>query len=313
MEIRDLQYFCLTAELEHVTKAADKLGVAQPFLTKVIGQIEKEVGVPLFDNIGRKIKLNQYGEVFYSHAKKIITELDNLRNDMDSMIERNNHTVKIMTNTESHYPEIVMAYQKFNPGYKLAISFSSREEIFDALKIGETDYGICSPPLPDDPGKGIRTEIVFREKSCVMLPPNHPMLSREAIGFNDMPGESLVTTSKESALRLNLDNLMEKYDYHPKIVCESNDINMIIRTVKSGLGFAVLPRSVVFSRPSIRKYCVESSLPDTFGEVGISYSTTQRDELEKAGFVPFVKEFAEKYIKDFYSKNFSELKKEVQE
>jgi len=86
MEIRDLQYFCMTAELEHVTKAADKLGVAQPFLTKVIGQLEKEIGVPLFDNVGRKIKLNEYGEVFYFHAKKILTELDNLRNNMDELI-----------------------------------------------------------------------------------------------------------------------------------------------------------------------------------------------------------------------------------
>jgi len=109
MEIRDLRYFCLTAELEHVTKAADKLGVAQPFLTKVIGQIEKEVGVPLFDNIGRKIKLNAHGEVFYMHAKKILAELENLLNDMQESVERQTHTIKIMTNPELHYPEIVMA------------------------------------------------------------------------------------------------------------------------------------------------------------------------------------------------------------
>ena len=308
MEIRDLQYFCLTAELEHVTKAADKLGVAQPFLTKVIGQIEKEVGAALFDNVGRKIKLNEYGETFYAHAKKILTELDNLRNDMDELVERHMHTIRLKTNTESHYPEIVLAYQKFNPNYKLAISFSSKEEILEALKTGEADFGICSPPLPDDPAKGIRTEIVFREHSCIMLPPGHPLLQKKAVGFDDMRDEALVTTSKESALRINMDQIMEKYNYHPKIACESNDINMIIRTVKSGLGFAVLPRSVVFSRPWISKYCVESSLPDTFGEVGLSYSTAGRDMPEESGFVPFVKEFTEKYILNYYSQVLYDLK-----
>ncbi|MGI5985934.1 MAG: LysR family transcriptional regulator [Clostridiales bacterium] len=307
MEIRDLQYFCLTAELEHVTKAADKLGVAQPFLTKIIRQIEKEIGVPLFDNIGRKIKLNEYGEVFYSHAKKILTQLDNLRNDMDELIERHARTIKIMTNTESHYPEIVMAYQKFNPNYRLAISDASRDDILEALKTGEADFGLCSPPLIDDPSKGIRTEIVFCEQSCVMLPPGHPMLGKKALRFDDMVGEALVTTSKESALRINLDHLMEKYDYHPQIVCESNDINLIIRAVKSGLGFAILPRSIVFSNPSIIKYCVESSLPDTFGDIGLSYSTSEDDARDASQFISFVKNFTEKYKEEYYSKNIWEL------
>lgn len=303
MEIRDLQYFCLTAELEHVTKAADKLGIAQPFLTKIIGQLENEVGVPLFDNIGRKIKLNHYGEIFYAHAKKILMEIDNLRNDIDESIERQSRTIKIFTNIELHYPEIVMEYQRLNPNFQVAISNASREEILDALKTGEADYGLCSPPLNDDPAKGISTEIVFCERCCAMLPPNHPMLNQKTLCFEDMVGESMVTTSHESALRLNLDQLMEKYNYHPQIVCESNDINLLIRAVKSGLGFAVLPRSVMFSIPSIRKYCVESAYSDTFGNVGLSFSTVQSDVRDSSGFVDFVKRFTKNYNDGVYCKD----------
>ena len=302
MEIRDLQYFCLTAEYEHVTKAADKLGVAQPFLTKIIGQLENEVGVPLFDNIGRKIKLNHYGEIFYAHAKKILAEIDNLRNDIDESIERHTHTIKIFTNIELHYPEIVMEYQRLNPDFKVAITNASREEILDALKTGDADFGLCSPPLNEDPAKGIKTEIVFCEGSCAMLPPNHPMLNKKSLTFDDMNGEAMVTTSKESALRQNLDQSMEKYNYHPRIVCESNDINLLIRAVKSGLGFAVLPRSVMFSIPSIRKYCVESGYSDTFGYVGLSFVTVQSDVRDSSGFVEFVKQFTKSYNDNVYCK-----------
>jgi DNA-binding transcriptional LysR family regulator len=310
MEIRDLQYFCMTAELEHVTKAADKLGVAQPFLTKVIGQLEKEIGVPLFDNVGRKIKLNEYGEVFYFHAKKILTELDNLRNNMDELIDRRSHTIRVVTNAEAHYPQLVLAYQKANPAFQLAINFATREECLNALKTGEQDFAICSPPLPDDPAKGIVTEVVFREKPCAMLPPGHPMLEKKEIDFDDMIGEPLITTSKDSALRINLDQCMERHNYTPNIVCESNDLSMIISTVKSGLGFTILPRSIVFSRPSIRKYCVETSLPDAFGEMGLSYSAAQRDEIRESNFPDFVKVFSEQYMHDYYSKcltDFAEL------
>ena len=303
MEIRDLQYFCLTAEFEHVTKAADKLGIAQPFLTKVIGQLENEVGVPLFDNIGRKIKLNHYGEIFYAHAKKILMEIDNLRNDIDESIERQSRTIKIFTNIELHYPEIVMEYQRFNPNFQVAISNASREEILDALKTGEADYGLCSPPLNNDPAKGIKTEIVFCERCCAMLPPNHPKLNQKTLSFDDMVGEAMVTTSHESGLRLNLDQLMEKYNYHPQIVCESNDINLLIRAVKNGLGFAVLPRSVMFSIPSIRKYCVESAYSDTFGNVGLSFSTVQSDIHDSSKFVEFVEQFTKNYNESVYCKD----------
>ena len=307
MEIRDLQFFCMTAELEHVTKAADRLGVAQPFLTRIIGQLEKEVGVALFDNVGRKIRLNEYGEVFYTHAKKILTELENLRNDMDDTIEHNSRTLKIMTNLESHYPEIVMAYQKAKPEYSLAILTASRRDIMEALKTGDADFGICSPPLENDPEMGIVTETVFCERSCVMLPPDHPMLSKRALTFDDMESTPLVTTLKDSGLRINLNRVMEQYDSHPQIVCESNDISMIIRAVKSGLGFAVLPRTVMFSIPSIKKYCVESALPESFGYIGVSYSTTQSKNQSDAGFVDFVKELTGKFYDDIYVKGIEDL------
>ena len=95
MEIRDLRYFCLTAELEHVTNAAEKLGVAQPFLTKIITQLENEVGFPLFDNVKRKIKLNSNGQIFYNHAKKILLEMDDLRDAMERLGEQASHTIKV--------------------------------------------------------------------------------------------------------------------------------------------------------------------------------------------------------------------------
>jgi len=190
----------------------------------------------------------------------------------------------------------------------LAISDASREEMLNAIKTGDADFVICSPPLADEPNNGIITEVVFYEQCCTMLPPNHPLLSRRVLGFDDLVGEPLVTASKESGLRINLDLLMEKHNYHPQIVCESNDINLIIRVVKSGLGFAILPRSVAFSIPSIRKYCVESSLADTIGDIGLSYSPVKSDMRETSQFVDFVKRFTKDYNEKYYSKPIYDFK-----
>ena len=64
MDIRDLRFFCLTAEMEHVTKSAEKLNVSQPFLTRVISNLEKEIGLSLFDNVGLNLRLYENGVAF---------------------------------------------------------------------------------------------------------------------------------------------------------------------------------------------------------------------------------------------------------
>lgn len=301
MEIRDIRFFCLTAEMEHVTKAAEKLGVAQPFLTKIIGQLEKEIGVSLFDNIGRKIKLNQYGEVFYGHAKKILIEMDNLRDDMDSMIERESRKVTVLTNTETLFPDLVIEYQKLHPELIFSMSYAPRDEMIEALRTGAADFAVCSPPLVGEGAKGIETDIVFQEHACALLPPGHPMLSRKCVSFEDMADTGLIAMMPGSAMRANLDPYLESIGLKPNIVCETNDYNLIIKYVMSGMGYAVIPRSLFFSIPAIRDYCVGSAYDDTIGQIGISRCSLQNDANASSDFLPFVKEYVERNIQQYFT------------
>lgn len=301
MEIRDLRYFCLTAELEHVTNAAEKLGVAQPFLTKIITQLENEVGLPLFDNVKRKIKLNSNGQVFYSHAKKILLEMDNLRDAMERLGEQASHTIRVWSNLEVQYPELVIEYQRLYPDYVLSLTFGSREEILAALKTGEADFAVCSPPLLGYEDAGITGFLLFREYACALLPPGHPMLKKENLRFSDMADEHLIATTKSSALRSNFDPIMEKYGYKPNIICETNDMNLLINAVMNGMGFAVIPRSLMLSRPELKEYCVSSAHYDTVGEIYLHYPTAQSRTVEECGFIQFMQDFMYDYRDKYFS------------
>lgn len=301
MEIRDLRFFCLTAELEHVTRAADKLGVAQPFLTKIIGQMEDELGVPLFDKTGRKIKLNKYGELVYRHGKKILAELENLHDDLDAAIDNQSYTINIITNGEFHYPELFLAFHMANPDYTLSFTYASREEAFNSLRTGEADFALCSPPLPDDPQKGVKTEVIFKEYCCVITPPGHPLLAeRRPVTVSDLSDLPLVATSKESALRLNIERRFDEYDYHPQVICESNNIDLVLRMVESGLGFTILPRTAIFSFPALRKCCLDVADSQAFGEIGLSCNQNIRDTISGSNFSSFIKTF----VNNFYSKHY---------
>lgn len=294
MDIRDLRYFCLTAELEHVSKAAEKLGIAQPYLTKIIGQLENEFGSELFDKVGRKIRLNNCGEVFYRNAKKILADVDNLYTEMDFVQEKNNRTISLLCNTEAHAHGMIVEFQKKNANYALKLAYATKKEMIEAIRTGEADFALCDPAIDEDPARNIVTEAVFCDTACLLLPPGHPMLNRKSIRFEDMQGERLVTPSKGGAMRNHIDYAFDKYSVRPNIVCETHDLNLIIQAVASGMGSAFMSYSVLEKYPELSKYCIEVDSPDKYGNMGLSYNSLSIENRNMEDFLDFCRSYFKK-------------------
>ena len=295
MDIRDLRFFCLTAEMEHVTKAAEKLGVSQPFLTRVISKLEKEIDLSLFDNVGRKIRLNEYGENFYVYAKKVLLDMEELKVEVSAMKDKHNRNIKILCNMSSYSPELIVAFRKEYPNYTISIECETIKEIVNAIAAGDADYAFCSPPLTEDPIRGIKTELVFCEKACVLLPPGHPLIGKKQVTVDDIRNENLITTNKGTGIRLNIEQTLKNYDFRPQIVCESNDMNVIIQSVRNGMGYAIIPRWQVYSHPELKKYCAELDFSEAHAYIGISYNSNPNIGTAFQDF----KDFAIKFLNEF--------------
>ena len=304
MDIRDLRYFCLTAELEHVSNAAEKLGIAQPYLTKIIGQIENEFGTELFDKVGRKIKLNNHGEVFYQNAKRILADVDNLYTEMDYVLQKQRRTVTMMCNTEAYMHGMIVDFQKKDANYALKLAHASRKDMIEALSTGAADFAICDPAIDVDPSKNITTEIIFRDTACVLLPPNHPFLLRETIRFEELSGERLITNPKGGAMRHHVDYVSEKYTMRPNIVCETHDLNLIIQAVESGLGYAYMSFSVLERYPELKKNCVQIDNPEKYGYMGLSYNSINVENRNMQDFLEFNRLYFKKLQEKVDSKDF---------
>src|SRR5271156_1607740 len=81
----DYEWFVTLAELQHVTAAAEQLGIAQPTLTRMLARLERRLGVALFDRRGKRLSLNAYGRIFYQHARRAQLELDSARRAIDDL------------------------------------------------------------------------------------------------------------------------------------------------------------------------------------------------------------------------------------
>lgn len=287
MELRDLKFFCLTAELEHVSRAAEKLGIAQPYLTKIIGGIEEELGGKLFDKVGRHIKLNDDGKVFYSHVKGILHSVDKMYADMERRFEKKSRMITLLCNTEAYTHNLIVDFQKKNVEYSMKISYATSSEIAMAMRMGEADFAISTPPIECSGTSSLVTEIICRESVRVLLQEGNPLLKKKNITLEDLRDERLITGTKGGAIRNHIDKAFEKYDLEPNIICETNDFDLIVKAVASGLGYAFIPCNTLLQNPELKKFCVNLDTPDNVGEFGLTYNKNAIESPAMADFYNF--------------------------
>lgn len=292
MELKDYRYFCATAELEHVTKAADKLCITQPYLTRVIHQIEDEVGGELFDKSGRRIKLNANGKVFYKYAKRVLADIDILNNEMEYLFDRKERTITLLCNTESFSTRLIHDFNCKSPDFSVSILQTNSDEMIPSIIDGRAQFSISSPPLPT---KGISdvivSEKVFGVVGCLLLPPGHPLLAKSAVDIDDLRNEKLVTMPKGSGMRNRLQSLFDEYHFYPKILCESDNLSVIVQTVMSGFGYAFVTKLIMLDYPELWKYVRKINVPDVVGYYGICYDKFSIKGRNEAAFLDFLHEF----------------------
>lgn len=294
MDLKDLRYFCATAELEHVTRAAEKLNIAQPYLTRVIHQIEEEVGGELFSKARRQIKLNSYGKVFYRYAKKVLADMDILNSEMDYLFDRKDHTVTIVSNTEAFSTQMIRAFNALNPQYALSIIQVRTSELIEALLDGEAQFALSSPPLPTEGVSDIiETTEVFNVCGIVLLPPNSALYGKKAVTIDELRDEKLITMPRGSGMRNRLKPIFEDNNYQPKILYESDNLNVITEGVKSGMGYAIVTETMMMDYPELWDNAATLQVPDTVGHYGISYNKHIVKGRIENNFLEFLLKFFE--------------------
>lgn len=289
MELRDLRYFCMAAELQHISKAAEKLGISQPFLTKVIKQLETELGTPLFEPSGRGIALNSYGELVYERAKNILSRVDGLFEEVDELLGETDRAIGLVSDTGGYTPDLALAYKRAFPHNMISIGYGFRADIIEMLNAGRADFALCTPPLTEAESKYIETEVVFSEKSCIVLPPESPLLQKDIVTFDDLRGVPLVTSPRGAGVRNNLELIFHKYAYTPDIVCESNDVELLLRSVMGGLGFCFMP-ALMARDPRVGPYCRQIEL-DYRAEIALSWNKNISGRPATEEFLGFVRRF----------------------
>lgn len=255
MELLQLQYFVAVARLEHVTEAARSLHVTQSSLSRTIQRLEEDLGVPLFDRIGRKLRLNEFGCRFLRRAERALFELDQGKQELSDLSSPEQGTIELAVTTASTLPNILREFRKKRPYIQFHVQMLTTQEMVTLLHRGEVDFCLSSPPIYGD---DIECQIVFIDPIVVAVPKGHRLADRSSVSLIELRDEWFVGVKKGYGARDFVDSLCQSVGFIPKYVYEGDEPARLSALVEAEIGIAFIPSTARNSREHIQYLQVEN-------------------------------------------------------
>ncbi|WP_417679836.1 LysR substrate-binding domain-containing protein [Roseibium sp.] len=246
MELRRLKYFLAVAEELHFGRAAVRLKIAQPPLSRQISALEAEIGAQLFDRSRSQIRLTQAGTVLESHARFLIDRLDAVYRETRLVGEGGAGRLRVaFVGSASHgvLPTLIKSYRSHFPNVELALSAMNNAELHRALIQREIDVAVARPELRDEE---LRRELLAREKLVLAIPDNSELAGLSEIRFAELSNQTFVLYPRRprpSYADVVLD-ICRKEGFEPAALELAQDYQTAISLVSVGVGISVVPESV---------------------------------------------------------------------
>ncbi len=238
MELSSLSWFRTVARLEHVTRAAEELGITQSALSRAIGRLEREVGVPLFDRRGRGLRLNRYGSAFLARVERVFRELDVATAELRDLAGLDRGEVSMAAGALHWLPEVLRPFQAAHPAVRFRVFQRSLAELRRSLEAGATDF--CFVPAAV-PSPAIRWRHLATAPVALLIPAAHPLAGRARVALRELAGEELILGKPGDVLREILEDYFRGAGFAPRVACEADEPAAIEDYVVAGLGIALIP------------------------------------------------------------------------
>lgn len=292
MELRQLRYFIEVAEREHITEAAEHLHVAQSAISLQIAKLEGELGVILFDRVGRNIKLTTIGKTFLFHAKEAIKAIDYAKMKVDEYLDPENGTVKIgyPTSLANHLlPTVISAFKAKHPNVSYHLRQGSYAFLIDSVKKGELDLAFLGPVPEGEPE--IEAHMLFSERISALLPVTHPLATRDSLSLLDLKNDEFILFPEGYVLQKMAIDACEQAGFIPNITAEGEDMDAIKGLVSADMGVSLLPDGTFYDRTSSLTVQIPIVAPRVQRTVGMITPKNRSLAPTEKVFYQFVKEF----------------------
>ena len=244
MDTRHLKYFIAVAEELNISRAAARLNLSQPPLTRHIQSLEDELGVLLIKRTTWGVQLTEAGEMFLVYAR-------NIQNHMQLVVEQTQSYARGWTARLdigafgavllTYIPTILKAYKSKNPAVEMVIHNMPKAQMIEALRQGRLDI-VFDRVVPDFPD--LQKEWVMREDLFVALNQSNPLSNKESIHFTDLRDQPMISGHFPANVKSPVLPLTQYYGFELHVVQTSDNLVSSVSMVAAGFGSSIVPRSL---------------------------------------------------------------------
>lgn len=244
--IHQLELFLVAAKLKNFSRAADQMAISQPAFSAQIIKLERILGVPLFERIGRRVELTESGVVFERYATQSLADLREGKQAIDDLKSKVMGALRIGASTTiANYilPELLGRYRGSYPNCKVEMAVNNTNQIEQALLRNEIDMGLVEGPV--NATKRVTPFLFKKDELMLVFSPAHRWRKKEAVSLEEFRNEPLIIREPGSGTRKVLMDAMEKAGVAVTIALELGATEAIKRSAEANIGVAVISRSAV--------------------------------------------------------------------
>ena len=244
LNLRQLEFFKNLAEIEQMTQTAERLNTTQPNLSHALNKLEEELGVKLFDRVGRNIRLTKYGAIYYEYVAQALTLLEHGERELKELISPEKGQVNFaFTYTMGPLvaPTLITEFRQIPGNQDIAFNLSQNNSstIMKLLSNQEIDLALCSK-MEDHPH--VSFEKIVQEDIVLIVAIDHPLAHLTSISLEETSPYPFVYFNRASGLRTYIDGILNHVGVTPIIALEVEEDHTMVGFVSFGYGIALIPR-----------------------------------------------------------------------
>jgi DNA-binding transcriptional LysR family regulator len=244
MEFRHLRYFIAAAEEQNVSRAAKRLHVSQPPLSRQIRDLEKEMGIALFERSAKAIRLTEVGRIFLSEARSTLQRADDAVAFTKAVAHRERNHVRVghsASATVEILPRALRAFQRTNPHVRVELRAMSTEGMLRALRSGDLDVSLLVYGLPED-FQGLSVKELGAYPLRIATHKKHRFARLRAVPMSEVADQPIIAFSRQGYAWYHamLAKLLLPYTRSLKIVEECDNWQSLMAAVEAGRGVTIV-------------------------------------------------------------------------
>ena len=242
MELWQLEVFTAVAEEKSFSRAGQRIGRTQPAISSAIKLLEGELGEPLFDRMGRSVRLTSAGELLTEYAKRLLSLREEAVLAVGELRGLSRGTLRLGANeTTCLYllPEVLSAFTQAYPQVQVDIHRAITRSITERVIEGKLDFGIVTLPIKNSRLEAIT---IHRDEMALIVGPGHALASRRSVKMNDLETAPFILHKIGTTTRERLVKHFNDGGVKIKVTMELASIETIKRFVSIGMGISIVPR-----------------------------------------------------------------------